>query len=353
LARPRVFISSTYYDLKHLRSSLENFVQSLGFDAILSEKGKIAYTPDLPLDESCYREVGTSDIFVLVVGGRYGSEASAGSKAVPKAFYDRYNSITRGEYRSAADRDIPMYILVERSVYAEYETYLRNKSNKDIAYAHVDSVNIFQLIEDILALPRNNPIQQFDRYSEIESWLREQWSGLFRELLQRTKGHAQLATLQEQVSQMGELNKTLKTYLEEVVSHVAPKEESRKIIRDETKRLDDARELQIVRHNPLAQYLHRIYDLPWPTIRLITVEATSLESFFERLSEGTKQRFDVEKWYANLVALGPESETTSRITNDLNELRLSLGRPGLPATESSRASSGRSTKTGGRNKNEK
>jgi len=77
MARPRVFVSSTYYDLKHLRSSLENFVESLGFDAILSEKGKIAYTPDLPLDESCYREVGTADIFVLIVGGRYGTEVSA------------------------------------------------------------------------------------------------------------------------------------------------------------------------------------------------------------------------------------------------------------------------------------
>src|SRR6266849_10648083 len=109
MARPRVFVSSTYYDLKHLRSSLENFVESLGFDAILSEKGKIAYTPDIPLDESCYREVGNADVFVLIVGGRYGSEASAGKKTLPKTFYDRYNSITRGEYRSAVERDIPIY----------------------------------------------------------------------------------------------------------------------------------------------------------------------------------------------------------------------------------------------------
>src|SRR6266849_2723784 len=101
MARPRVFVSSTYYDLKHLRSSLENFVESLGFDAVLSEKGKIAYTPDVPLDESCYREVGTSDIFVLIIGGRYGSEASSGKTDVQKTFYERYNSITRAEYRSA------------------------------------------------------------------------------------------------------------------------------------------------------------------------------------------------------------------------------------------------------------
>ena len=27
----------------------------------------IAYTPDMPLDESCYREAGTADIFVLII----------------------------------------------------------------------------------------------------------------------------------------------------------------------------------------------------------------------------------------------------------------------------------------------
>ena len=52
MAKPRVFISSTYYDLKHVRSSLENFVESLGFEAILSEKGSITYSHDIPLDES-------------------------------------------------------------------------------------------------------------------------------------------------------------------------------------------------------------------------------------------------------------------------------------------------------------
>ena len=147
MARPRIFVSSTYYDLKHLRSSLENFVKSLGFDAVLSEKGKIAYTPDVPLDESCYREVGTADIFVLIVGGRYGSEVSATRTALLKTFFDRYNSITRGEYNAALDRDVPTYVLIERSVCAEYETYLKNKDNNEITYAHVDSVNIFDLLK--------------------------------------------------------------------------------------------------------------------------------------------------------------------------------------------------------------
>jgi hypothetical protein len=49
MAKPRVFVSSTYYDLKYVRSSLELFIESLGYDAVLSEKGGVAYIPDRAL----------------------------------------------------------------------------------------------------------------------------------------------------------------------------------------------------------------------------------------------------------------------------------------------------------------
>ena len=136
MARPRVFVSSTFYDLKHVRSSLDIFIESLGYDSILSEKGDIAYSPDVPLDEFCYREVGTADIFVLIVGGRYGSAASREERKPSKKFFERYESVTNLEHDEAIKRDIPVFILVEAAVYAEYQTYLRNKDSKEITYAH-------------------------------------------------------------------------------------------------------------------------------------------------------------------------------------------------------------------------
>jgi hypothetical protein len=89
MAKPRVFISSTFYDLKQVRSSLEVFIRGLGFDPVLSEKGSIAYTPDVPLDESCYREAQGCDVFVLIIGGRYGSEVSGDKR-------DESNAETKG-----------------------------------------------------------------------------------------------------------------------------------------------------------------------------------------------------------------------------------------------------------------
>ena len=117
MPKPRIFVSSTYYDLKYIRASLDLFIDSLGYDSVLSEKGDVAYTHERPLDESCYREAENSDIFVLIVGGRYGSEASSSTTSVQDEFYERYESITKKEFESAITKDIPTYILIERAVY--------------------------------------------------------------------------------------------------------------------------------------------------------------------------------------------------------------------------------------------
>ena len=111
MARPRVFVSSTYYDLKYVRSDLESFIKSLGYDPILSEKGDIAYLPDRPLDQSCYKEAENSDIYVLIIGGRYGSASSPGGLDVPEHFSDRSASLPTMAYATAKSNDIPIYIL--------------------------------------------------------------------------------------------------------------------------------------------------------------------------------------------------------------------------------------------------
>ncbi len=48
MAKPRVFVSSTYYDLKHIRNSVETFIENLGYDAVLFESGDIPFHHDAP-----------------------------------------------------------------------------------------------------------------------------------------------------------------------------------------------------------------------------------------------------------------------------------------------------------------
>ncbi|KAA3631810.1 MAG: DUF4062 domain-containing protein [Calditrichaeota bacterium] len=282
MAKPRIFISSTYYDLKHIRASLDNFIEALGFESILSEKGDIAYSPDQPLDHSCYREVSNVDIFVLIIGGRYGSEASSEEKKPSHDFFERYESITKKEYEEAVRNDIPSYILIETNVYAEFRTYLKNKAKKDINYAHVDSVNIFNFIEEIVAKKRNNPIKSFDKFSEIEYWLKEQWAGLFKDLLQRLSNQSQLTSLSSKVEELGEINNTLKTYLESLMTTLNP-DTSNELIERESRRLEQKYILQLLQKNALSEFILRNFDMTEDHLIKIIKQITSFDEFIDEL----------------------------------------------------------------------
>lgn len=253
MARMRVFVSSTFYDLKHIRASLENFIESFGFEAVLFERGDIPFQPDHALDQSCYQEAEGADIFVLIIGGRYGSRASEQSPD-KTGNQESYKSITRKEFETAQEKDIPSYILVESNVMAEYHTYRRNRENKNINYAHVDNIEVFIFLESILDKKRNNPVSTFDRSTQIESWLREQWSGLFRELLKSRSEQKQLAALGTQLSEMKSINETLKTYIEKILGKALP-EESEKLVEKENSRISSLRETAIAKEHSFYQFL--------------------------------------------------------------------------------------------------
>lgn len=322
MARPRIFVSSTYYDLKHIRSSLELFIESVGYEPVLSEKGDIAYHPDIPLDESCYREASSADIFVLVIGGRYGSATSNSGHNSSDDFYERYESITRKEYETAVKSEIPVYILIERAVHAEYQTYQKNRDNSTISYAHVDSVNIFKLIEYILSQPKNNPTFDFDQSSQIETWLREQWAGLFREMLRARSQQRQLAALTEQIAELKAVNGTLKNYLEAVMKKVDPTE-SNHLIEREDKRLEEQKQLSTLATNELFSYIKGKIKASDEAIRDAFKYAVSFSDVFDYLGvseSGRKDTFDLRSMLL----------TNEAALKDANELRDALDRPHFP-----------------------
>ena len=326
MAKPRVFISSTFYDLKHVRSTLEQFVESLGYESILSEKGNIAYDPAMPLDESCYRDVRSSDIFVILIGGRYGSATSNEARKVPANFFERYCSITRKEYESAIERDIPTYILVERAVFTEYETFRKNRDEQDIVYAHVDSVNVFLLIDQILSQPRNNPLHQFDKQVEVTAWLREQWSGLFKELLVTRSERRQLSSLSDQVKGLKDINTTLKTYLEAIISRVSERTEAKELIESEDKRLAESRKMNEFSQHPWIKQLvehEKLLDLD--AARKIFTEAHSLEEVAEAVGKLVPDRYSVDM----ILSAWREKTEGGQLYGEryVNEIRKILGFP--------------------------
>ncbi len=173
MARPRVFISSTYYDLKQTRENLDQFLTGLGYDTVRNEHGDIPYRNKEDLEKYCYKEVNNIDIFVSIIGGRFGSEAK-----------DSEWSISNEELRTAINNGKQVYIFIEKSVDNEYETYLLNKDNADTKYKYVDNVKIYQFLEEIHKLTTNNNIKTFDSSSEIQDYLKEQFAGLFQSFLE-------------------------------------------------------------------------------------------------------------------------------------------------------------------------
>lgn len=327
MAKPRIFVSSTYYDLKYIRASLDLFIESLGFEPVLSEKGDIAFAPDLPLDESCYREASSTDIFVLIIGGRYGSKATKQNKQSVQALHDQYDSITKREFETASARNIPTYILIEASVYAEYQTYGNNKNNKrikdaheKIVYAHVDSPNVFKFIDEVFSKQQNNPVQTFEKFADIEGWLREQWAGLFRELLNRQSQQEELATLTSRVAELKELNETMRHYLEEVIRGINPAK-SDEIIRSEQKRLWEIEKRKRIESSPWWEKVSVSYGVDFDDFLDAIKNSHSIQDFAKRISKSSTLLVleDVEKDVLDLFRRMPGAK------QDLNELRELLG----------------------------
>ena len=319
MTKPRVFISSTYYDLKHIRASLKNFIESLGYDAISSEKGDIAYDPDKPLDESCYQEVRNADIFVLLIGGRYGSEKSESKTPAPKGFFEQYDSITKMEFKSAVEKDIPIYILIDRHVHSEYQTYRRNKDNKDLEYAFVDSVNVFVLIDEILGMQRNNPVQPFDRFSDIQEWLREQWAGRYRDMLNRRSSQKQLASLSAQVETLTEISKSLNTFLERFAEKVLP-EESKSIIDEQKERMKGIEARQGMLENALGRHLVEYYFLSPVLVEDIVRNSSSVEDFVQSVDRAVRSKHAPSHLVAEWGFIRKSPSETLRI--EFNSMRL-------------------------------
>ena len=75
MARPRIFISSTFYDLRQVRSDIERFIRELGYEPVRHETGAVPYSKDAPLESGAYREIELSDVIVFLTGGNFGTES--------------------------------------------------------------------------------------------------------------------------------------------------------------------------------------------------------------------------------------------------------------------------------------
>lgn len=175
-SKTTLFVSSTCYDLSQVRADLRDFSESIGLEPILSEFDSFPVNPNQNTLNNCLEAVkNRTDIFVLVVGGRYGSITDAGK------------SITNLEYFEAKAKGIPKYVFVKEDVLALLPIW---KSNPDADYSSVvDNSSLFEFITDL----RDSGevwVFPFSNAQSIINTLRKQLSYLLADCLDlRAKAH--------------------------------------------------------------------------------------------------------------------------------------------------------------------
>lgn len=202
---PRVLVSSTAYDLSHLRGLLERFISDHGFDPVLSDQSDVFYDPGLHTHDACISEVRKCDMLILIVGGRLGSQLegkqfekfsegldySVLSRADPGARV----SITQAETITAVREGIPVFTYVEANVNNDYRLFRANRGDTDLAmkinYPSIPKAEsaeyIFSFLDFLRGRHVNNSVIPFEKFDDISGHLSKQWAAMFQNLLSESR----------------------------------------------------------------------------------------------------------------------------------------------------------------------
>lgn len=167
MARPRVFISSTCFDLGDARAALTTFLEGYGFEVLNSQQGSFGVKPKVHSHEACLEEVESADLLVLLVGGRYGG-----------TFIGSTRSITNEEVNKAQRLGIPIIAFVHRDVESNRRTYGKNPQGD---FSHVvDSTRIFDFVHSLSSGQDDNWLHPFENVADVIDTLRHQLANHLR-----------------------------------------------------------------------------------------------------------------------------------------------------------------------------
>ena len=237
MAKPRVFVSSTYYDLKYVRERLERLISSYCFEPILFESDNVYFNPTDSLDNSCYEEIKTCHMMILIVGGRYGTNATETQK---EEYEKKHISITQKEYETAIEKNIPVMVFVEQNVYTEYKTFSVNKYNdpEKLNYAFVDDIRIFEFISKL----EQGAIKAFNKVDDIEHYFSHQIAGMLLDYLLQLQINKTNIEIDATIKQLQKTSNNMQDMLNTVAKKIlkgADQIEYQKIVQEQKKSLVD------------------------------------------------------------------------------------------------------------------
>lgn len=220
MAVPKVFVSSTCYDLKEIRDSLYEFIESIGYIPVFSDKNDVFYHPDLHTHESCIKEIESCQLFILIIGGRFGGNYK----------YDQNKSIVNAEYDAAKRLNIPIFAFVQRDVYSNQFTYIKNQLSEIAEKIHYPAIadqayskNIFEFISFVRKGEENNGIFEFEFARDIKDILKKQFAGLFYDFLWDRKREKDSVRTKNILYDLSSISKKTEELLENIYRKVEDK----------------------------------------------------------------------------------------------------------------------------------
>ena len=206
MAIPRIFVSSTCYDLQEIRFQLRHFILEFGYEPVMSEFDDIFYNYELHAQDSCLEEISKCQLFTLVVGNNYGSiyHKEKDENTTP-------DSVTLREFRKALETDIYKHVFINKFVDYDYKNYKRaldkillkhfreNNISDDRIEATKLSIKksfdetypfpydsykyVFYFLDIIHELKEGNAHNTFESFVDIKESLKKQWAGFMYESL--------------------------------------------------------------------------------------------------------------------------------------------------------------------------
>ena len=169
MSKVNVFVSSTCYDLSQIRNDIKQCILDLGHNPILSELKDFPIDPKLSSSENCINAVkNEADIFILIIGNKYGSVLESGK------------SITNTEFLTAVNKGIPIYTFALKQMTTILPLWERNP-DADFSYV-VDNNKVFEFLADVRK-KRGLWNFEFEKAQDIVEILKSQFSNLFHDAL--------------------------------------------------------------------------------------------------------------------------------------------------------------------------
>ena len=169
MAKLNIFVSSTCYDLSQIRDDIKQCIIELGHNPILSELKEFPIDPNLSNSENCINAVkNEADIFVLLIGNKYGSVLESGK------------SITNTEFITAVEKGIPIYTFALKQMTTILPLWEQNP-DMDLS-GLVDNKKVFEFLADVR---KKSGLWnfEFEKAQDVTEILKSQLSNLFCEAL--------------------------------------------------------------------------------------------------------------------------------------------------------------------------